>query len=115
MIDARKFGPDSSRAHHDEGLWHALQFEDVIGIYDRLAVGLKAGDGPNDGAGGDDDVLCLKRLCVAVGERDLDLAWPEDLGEAVIDRHLVLFHQIGHARLFLATTSDLYFCTPGQS
>ena len=74
-INARKFNADRAGAHHDQRLRHVVQFEDVVGIDDLLAVGFKSGNRPHDRAGGDDDVLGLDSFFFAVGQRDLDLAW----------------------------------------
>ena len=96
-VHARKLDTDGTRTHNDHRLRHALEFEDVIGINDLFAVGLKTRDRTHDRAGRDNDVLGVDRLLFAVGERDLDLALADDLAKAVIDRGLVLFHQVGHA------------------
>ena len=69
----------------------------MIGIDDLLAVGLEAGDRANDRSSGDDDVLRVDRLFLAIGEGDFDLSFSGDLTEAVKYSDLVLFHQIGHA------------------
>ena len=97
MINACEFGADSSRSHHDQGLRHFGEFENVVRIYDLLAIRLKTRDRPHDGAGRDDDVLRLDRLFLAVRKRDLDLSFAQDLAETVKDRNLILLHQIGHA------------------
>ena len=69
----------------------------MVGIYDLLSVRFKTRDRANDRTGRDDDVFRFDRFLFAVGERDLDLAGTEDLSKAVVNRDLVLFHQVGHA------------------
>ena len=65
----------------------------MVGVDDALAVGLEARNGPDDGAGGDDDVFGADGLLLAALVTDLDAAGQAQAREAVEGRHLVLLHQ----------------------
>jgi hypothetical protein len=52
---------------------------------------------------------------LAVGQRDLDLSLAEDLAKAVIDRDLVLLHQVGHAARRFWRLRQIVFLNAGQS
>ena len=71
-----------------------MQLENVIAVYNLLAVCFKAGNWPHDGTGGDDDVFGLKCLLFSFDVGDFHLARQRELARALKDGDLVLLHQI---------------------
>src|SRR5436190_7863398 len=112
VVDAGKLAADCTRTHYDERFRHSFKFENVIGIHDLLSVGLKAGNGQHYRASCDDDVFRVDRFLFSVSEGDLDLSLSKDLAETVINRGLVLLHQIGHAgRVFCNNVRFIFLNT----
>ena len=79
----------------------------MIAVDDAHAVRLEAFDRTNNRAGGDDDVLRIDRLGLAILSCDCDLAGQRQLARAFEDRDLILLHQkldalrvLGHDPLF---------------
>jgi hypothetical protein len=93
MEDRRKLDADGAGAEHDHRLRQLLELEDLVGGEDPLAVGLEAREHAGHRARGDDEVLELDRLGVAVVALDRELALAVEPAEAVEDGDLVLAHQ----------------------
>ena len=86
--------PDHAGADHQQPLRHLVERDRLIRGDDALAVDVDALELRHIGAGGDDDVLGLQRLRLAVGALDLDLARRGDAAGAVHRIDLVLLEQV---------------------
>src|SRR5215216_3195083 len=91
--DRAKLKPDHARADDQKLLRHFFQRQRAGRRHDALLVDLDAFQPRDIGAGGNDDVLGLERLRLAVTACDFDLAGAEDFALAIDDVDLVLLHQ----------------------
>ena len=88
-----EFEPDHAGADDQQFPRHLVERQRAGRRHDALLVDLDALQPRDIGAGGDDDVLGLDHLRLAVAARHLDLAGAEDLSRAADDVDLVLLHQ----------------------
>src|SRR6516162_1517240 len=91
--DRAELEPNDACAYDQQFARHLVERQRAGRGYDAFFVDLDPLEPRDIGAGGDHNVLCLDKLRLAVGTRDLDLAGAENPAFAVDDVDLVLLHQ----------------------
>ena len=102
--------PDHAGADHEQVLRHLVERERAGRGHDALLVDLDAREPRHVGAGGDDDVLGLQRLRLAVGAFHLDLAGRRRCGRCRAPQSILFFLSRNSTPLTLPSTpSSLNF------
>src|ERR1700733_9937914 len=91
--DRAEFKPDNAGTDDQELARHLVERQRAGRRHDALLVDFDALEACDIGAGGDDDILGLDNLRLAVVAGDLDLASTEDFSLARDDVDLILLHQ----------------------